>query len=147
MRRFRPKADARRNLELDLWPLAAVAAAAGKRVGLPRYDAALSGYAPCEIQDFSRDLAAGRYGIREPAVHCGKLPLNRLDLMLVPGVAFDLQGRRLGRGKGYYDRMLAAFHGVTCGVAFEQQIVHAIPVAPHDVPVNCLLTPLRWFAL
>jgi 5-formyltetrahydrofolate cyclo-ligase len=133
--------------ELDLWPLAAAAVAAGKRVALPHYDGDSRGYVPCQIQDFERDVATGRYRIREPATHCARFPLNRLDLILVPGVAFDLHGRRLGRGKGHYDQLLATVHGVTCGVAFEQQIVDAIPVAPHDVPVNRILTPLRWFEL
>jgi 5-formyltetrahydrofolate cyclo-ligase len=130
--------------ELDLWPLATAAVADGKCVALPKYDANSATYVPCQVQSLERDLASGRYGIREPATHCTRLPLNRLDLILVPGVAFDLHGRRLGRGKGHYDQMLAAVHGVTCGVAFEQQLVGAIPVAPHDISVNCILTPLRW---
>jgi len=69
---------------------------------------------------------------------------NRLDLILVPGIAFDLRGRRLGRGKGYYDRWLPALRGKTCGVAFDEQIVDDIPLEPHDVVVNCILTPTRW---
>ena len=75
------------------------------------------------------------------------MPLNRLDFVLVPGIAFDLQGRRLGRGKGYYDRLLAEVRGKTCGVAFDEQIVDEIPVEPHDIHVNCILTPTRWIEL
>jgi 5-formyltetrahydrofolate cyclo-ligase len=67
-----------------------------------------------------------------------------LDFILVPGVAFDLSGRRLGRGKGYYDRLLKQTRGTTCGVAFDEQIVGEIPVEPHDLNVNCILTPTRW---
>jgi 5-formyltetrahydrofolate cyclo-ligase len=70
-----------------------------------------------------------------------------VDLILVPGLAFDLRGRRLGRGKGYYDQLLRGLRGITCGVAFDQQIVAEIPVEPHDVRVNCVLTPTRWIQL
>jgi 5-formyltetrahydrofolate cyclo-ligase len=65
-------------------------------------------------------------------------------LILVPGVAFDLHGGRLGRGKGYYDRLLKELRGTTCGVAFDQQVVEAIPVEPHDVRLDHVLTPTRW---
>ena len=69
------------------------------------------------------------------------------DLILVPGVAFDLHGRRLGRGKGFYDQLLAAVRGTTCGVAFEQQMVREVPVEPHDIHLNSILTPTRWIEL
>jgi 5-formyltetrahydrofolate cyclo-ligase len=70
--------------------------------------------------------------------------MNRLDLILVPGLAFDLNGRRLGKGKGYYDRLLAGVSGIKCGVAFDEQVVSEVPAGPHDVRVNCILTPTRW---
>ena len=133
--------------ELDVWPLVAEALSAGKTVGLPRFAAETNSYFACRIQNPAQDLKNGRFGIREPADHCAKVSLKRLDLILVPGVAFDLRGRRLGRGKGFYDRLLAALSGTTCGVAFDQQIVKELPVAPHDAHVNCILTPTRWIAL
>ena len=89
----------------------------------------------------------GHFGIREPRSHCARFPSDQLDLILVPGVAFDLHGRRLGRGKGYYDQLLGALRGTTCGVAFDQQIVDEIPVEPHDVRLDCILTPTRWVEL
>jgi 5-formyltetrahydrofolate cyclo-ligase len=55
-----------------------------------------------------------------------------------------MDGRRLGRGKGYYDRLLAAVRGAKCGVAFDQQVVSEIPVEPHDILMNFTLTPTRW---
>ncbi len=90
------------------------------------------------------DLQVGHFGIREPRSPCAPLPLTRLDLILVPGVAFDLHGRRLGRGKGYYDQLLKGLQGTTCGVALDQQIVAEVPAEPHDVRLKCLLTPTRW---
>jgi 5-formyltetrahydrofolate cyclo-ligase len=104
-------------------------------------------YVACEIKSAEKDILSGRFGIREPGEWCGEIELNRLDFTLVPGVAFDLQGRRLGRGKGFYDRMLAAVRGTTCGVAFDEQIVEEVPVEPHDTRVNCILTPTRWIEL
>jgi 5-formyltetrahydrofolate cyclo-ligase len=133
--------------ELDVWPLLTEALSAGKRVALPRFVAETRTYEACPILDPQVDLQVGHFGIREPAGRCARLPSNRLDLILVPGIAFDLHGRRLGRGKGYYDQLLRALRGTTCGVAFDQQIVDEIPIAPHDVPLDCILTPTRWVNL
>jgi 5-formyltetrahydrofolate cyclo-ligase len=133
--------------ELDVWPLLAAALAAGKKVALPCFVAETRTYVACQIQNPETDLEVGHFGIREPGQQCSRLSSNRLDLILVPGVAFDLQGRRLGRGKGYYDALLTALSGTACGVAFDQQIVTEVPVEPHDVRVNCLLTPTRWVVL
>jgi 5-formyltetrahydrofolate cyclo-ligase len=133
--------------EVDLWPLVQRALAAGKRVFLPRYEPETDTYCGCEIIDPSKDLHAGRYSIPEPAPHCLPFALKPLDLWLVPGVAFDPLGRRLGRGRGYYDKMLAAPGGIRCGVGFDQQIVSEIPVGPHDARLNCILTPTRWLQI
>ena len=130
--------------EVNVWPLIGDALAAGKTVALPRFDEATGQYVACEIRDTVRDITEGKFGIHEPGSHCIAVHPNRLDLVLVPGVAFDLQGRRLGRGKGFYDQMLASVRGTTCGVAFDEQIVDAVPVEPHDVHLNCILTPTRW---
>ncbi|HWX19897.1 MAG TPA: 5-formyltetrahydrofolate cyclo-ligase [Candidatus Binatia bacterium] len=132
--------------ELDLWPLLEEALAAGKSVGLPRFASEANRYMACQVKDPARDLHLGQFGIREPVQSCLPLPFM-LDLILVPGVAFDLHGRRLGRGKGHYDQLLTAMRGTTCGVAFDEQIVRAVPVEPHDVHLNCLLTPTRWLEL
>jgi 5-formyltetrahydrofolate cyclo-ligase len=130
--------------EPDTWQLLLDALAAGKTVALPRFVAETNSYAACQIQEIARDIRTGQYGIREPQEFCVKISLNRLDLILVPGVAFDLDGHRLGRGKGFYDQLLGVLHGPTCGVAFDQQIVGQIPVEPHDVRLSCILTPTRW---
>jgi 5-formyltetrahydrofolate cyclo-ligase len=133
--------------EPDLWPSLPVALAAGKQVFLPRFISATNSYAACQVKIPDTDLKIGQFGIREPSETCPQIPLNRLDFVLVPGVAFDLHGRRLGRGKGFYDQLLAAVRGKTCGVAFDEQIVTEIPVEPHDVLLNCILTPSRWIQL
>ena len=130
--------------EVDVWPLLPEALAAGKLVALPRFVAETKGYEAWQIRHPEADVRVGRYGIREPADGCAHSVIKRLDLILVPGVAFDLQGRRLGRGKGFYDRLLAGLCGTSCGVAFDEQIVRELVVEPHDAVVNCILTPTRW---
>ena len=127
--------------ELDVWPLLASALAAGKQVALPRFVAATRRYEACWILSPETDVRVGLFGIREPSGHCARVSRGKLDLILVPGVAFDLQGCRLGRGKGYYDQLLEVWRGTTCGVAFNEQIVDEIPLEPHDVRLNCILTP------
>ena len=130
--------------ELDIWPLLTEALNGGKTVALPRYIAEKNMYAVCTIMDPALDLQIGQFGIREPALHCNPIAISLLDFVLVPGVAFDLHGRRLGRGRGFYDQLLRVVPGKTCGVAFDEQIVKEVPVEPHDVFVNCMLTPTRW---
>jgi len=130
--------------EPDIWPLFEEALRSGKTVALPRFSSQTQSYAAGVVQNPQTDLQSGQFGIREPGLSCPEIPLNRLDLVLVPGVAFDARGGRLGRGKGFYDRLLAAVNGTKCGVAFDEQIVDAIPVGPMDVRVNCILTPTRW---
>jgi 5-formyltetrahydrofolate cyclo-ligase len=130
--------------EIDLGALLEEALAEGRAVALPRFSPETGAYEACQIDNFSRDCAPGKFGVREPSARCPVFPLNRLDLTLVPGVGFDSDGHRLGRGQGYYDRLLARVAGTRCGVAFDEQITPAIPVEPHDMTLNCIITPTRW---
>jgi 5-formyltetrahydrofolate cyclo-ligase len=130
--------------EPDIWPLLEEALAAGKTVTLPRFSPMTRNYLAARIQNPDQDLRRGLLGIREPTEAGAEFPSSRLDFVLVPGVAFDLQGRRLGRGKGYYDRLLADVRGAKCGVGFDEQILDAVPVGPLDVHLDYLLTPTRW---
>ena len=130
--------------EPDVWPLVTDALEQGKQVFLPRYISENKTYVICPIEDLSRDLQIGQFGIREPAPHCEPMSISRLDFVLVPGVAFDLRGHRLGRGRGFYDQLLKVVPGRTCGIAFDEQIVDTVPVEPHDIFVNSILTPTRW---
>jgi 5-formyltetrahydrofolate cyclo-ligase len=129
--------------EADAWPLLEETLAAGKTAALPRFDPAEQSYVACRMQNLRTEIVAGQFGIREPGPGCVEIPFGRLDLILVPGVAFDLRGSRLGRGKGFYDRLLAEIRGVKCGVAFDEQIVDEVPAGNLDVPVDFILTPTR----
>jgi len=130
--------------EPDVWPLAIEALGLGKQIALLRYAPGTNSYAPCLIREPSSDLEPGRFGIPEPTAHCPSFELMQLDLALVPGIGFTLAGGRLGRGKGYFDRLLAEVPGFKCGVAFDCQVTAEIPMEPHDVRLNCILTPTRW---
>jgi 5-formyltetrahydrofolate cyclo-ligase len=130
--------------EPDLWPLVKEALASGRKVALLRYSPDGDRYVPCVVRDVEKDLVPGQYGILEPRPQCPIFDLMRLDLALVPGIGFTLGGGRLGRGKGYYDRLLAEVPAMKCGVAFDCQIAGEFTLEPHDVRLNCILTPTRW---
>lgn len=96
-----------------------------------------------QITDTIRQLETGPYGIRQPKKEEIKpVPYEEMDLVLVPGVAFDRKGNRLGRGKGYYDRFLKKLpkDTLTIGLCFDFQVAESIPTLPHDIPVHMLLT-------
>jgi len=132
--------------EIDLRPLLREALATDRLVALPRYRPESGSYEAAEVGDEIRDIQPGWAGIPEPCPTCATVPLNQLDLVFVPGVGFDLNGGRLGRGKGFYDRLLENVRGIRCGVAAEQQLVDLIPTQPHDEQIDCILTPSRWIA-
>jgi 5-formyltetrahydrofolate cyclo-ligase len=96
---------------------------------------------PVEIRDLDEDVGQNQFGIREP-IRGMPIPIELIDLVIVPGLAFDPFGNRLGRGRGFYDRFLgkASFRGVACGFALEDQVVDSIPSGPHDQKVSLLVT-------
>jgi 5-formyltetrahydrofolate cyclo-ligase len=130
--------------ELDLSAVIESALHAGKVVLLPRFVAETGTYEAVQVFDLKRDCAPGKFGISEPGPQFAVYPLKSLDLVLAPGIGFDLDGRRLGRGGGFYDRLLARVAGAKCGVAFDQQIVGEIPAEGHDIRMDFILTPTRW---
>lgn len=98
------------------------------------------------VTDLDRDLVPARMGIREPQPH-GRRParVDRLDVVIAPGVAFDSAGRRLGYGGGFYDRLLPRLRAGTpvIAVAFATQVVDAVPATARDVPVDVIVTEAR----
>jgi 5-formyltetrahydrofolate cyclo-ligase len=133
--------------ELDLSPLLDETLQAGKKAALPGFVNETGTYQAFEISHLTRDCAPGKFGIVEPGAHCPPISLKHLDLVLAPGLGFDVSGRRLGRGQGFYDRLLAGIAGAKCGVAFDLQVVAQIPAAGHDVSMNFILTPTRWLEI
>ena len=129
--------------ELDVWPVLELSLALGTNCALPFFDAEKKIYGTRQIKNVAADIVAGKFSVREPTAGCAEIPLDKFDLVLVPGMAFDLQGNRLGRGRGFYDRLLAKTSGVKCGIGFDFQLLEKIPTEPHDAKVDFILTPTR----
>ncbi len=130
--------------EVDTQTLALQAWADQKTVLAPRVAWDQRRMLPVEIHSLVGGLEEGYMGIREP-VEGIPVPVSEIDLVVVPGLGFDEQGNRLGRGRGFYDRFLSHpdFRGVACALALELQVVPAIPVGPSDVGVDMLVTDVR----
>jgi 5-formyltetrahydrofolate cyclo-ligase len=115
----------------------------GKKVALPKVVKDQRRLVISYIDDLDA-LMPGAYGIREPR-DIRPVPLNSVDLVVVPGVAFDMKGYRLGHGGGYYDIFLSEMgEGVIkIGLAFEFQLVGKLPIEEHDIKVDTILTEKR----
>ena len=125
--------------EIDISPLLLTV---GCRVVLPRVADGPNGEPEMEFYDFDpAAMTRGAYGIDEPQgeVPC---PPERIDLMVVPGMAFTREGTRLGRGKGYYDRYIAreGFRARRIGVCFRHQLLPDLPAEPHDRSMDDVVT-------
>ena len=114
---------------------------AGKRIVVPFCHPESRVLTPCLLGGFA-ELETGHYGIREPRVERRRpVPREEIDAVLIPAVAFDRQGRRVGYGGGYYDRFLPEIpRAARIGAAFACQIVAEIPPDPHDVPADRIVT-------
>lgn len=89
------------------------------------------------------DLKKGTYEILEPPI--AYIPFaNKIDLIILPGLAFDISGNRIGHGKGYYDRLINEHpESIIIGLAYEFQIIKNIPKKPHDQRIHKILTEKR----
>lgn len=135
--------------EWDTRPLLELSLGMKKRVVLPRVNAASRMLELCAVEKVERDAAPGFRGIYEPGAHCELVPLEAIDWVLVPGVAFDAAGGRIGYGGGYYDRMLPLLRpdARRIAAAFEVQIVDLVPAAAHDLAVDAVVTEKRSLTL
>ena len=137
------------NLEVDTGPIALRAWQDGKSVVVPKVAWDQRRILPVEIASVQSGLTRTGPGILEPIA--GKpIPVDFIDLVIVPGLGFTPTGHRIGRGMGFYDRFLAQpeFVGLSCGLAFDEQILPDIPVLDHDVPLSMLASDrgIRRFA-
>lgn len=122
--------------EVDTQAMIRQAKNSGKIVTVPVCKKTRATLMPCILDD-NAGLRKGPYGVVEPAVRqC--VPLKDIDLVVVPGVAFDKKGNRLGRGRGFYDRFLKRLtpRTATIGLAFDFQILPSLPAVSHDARVN-----------
>ena len=128
--------------EISVDSLAEAALAAGKKVAFPRCDKEHHTMTYHVVSSLD-ELSPGAYGIREPAADAPVYdPASTLGsaVCFVPGLVYDKAGYRLGYGKGFYDRYLAAFAGCTIGIVYSDFILPAVPRGRYDVAVNTLLT-------
>ena len=111
----------------------------GKALALPRCEGegVMRAY---RVQTRAR-LKKGAYGIWEPDETCPPIEPDDMDLILVPGTAFDRQGGRLGQGGGYYDRYLAQTRAVRIGVCHDFALLDAVPTQAHDARMDGVVTP------
>lgn len=128
--------------ELDTRPIVEAALAEGKTLIVPRVNRETKRLDLYEITGYD-GLVPGGYGILEPTDEHVRVSENNVDLILVPGVAFDESGGRLGYGAGFYDKILSKTRAALVALCFELQIVTEVPREPHDIPVPLILTEER----
>jgi 5-formyltetrahydrofolate cyclo-ligase len=135
--------------EWDTVAVVRAALAAGSIVAVPRVDKASRMLELHAIADPGRDVVAGYRGIPEPLPARPLVSRETIDFVLVPGVAFDRTGRRMGYGGGYYDRLLPLLSPRVARVAgaFDVQLVDRVPAAPHDIAVDAIVTESRELAV
>jgi 5-formyltetrahydrofolate cyclo-ligase len=118
----------------------------GRLLALPRVDRLRRELGVHRVGDLERDVVAGPLGIREPnPASCSRVPLQRIDAIVAPGVAFTATGLRLGYGGGYYDRLLGGWPAprpTVIAAAFSIQVVPEVPAGPNDVAVDIVVTEI-----
>lgn len=116
----------------------------GKQVVVPKSDTNNNTLLLSKLTKWD-DLELGAYTILEPKKQSiKKIDVKSIDLILVPGVVFDIHGNRIGHGKGYYDDLLkGSSNALNVALAFECQIVDRIPTESHDIPVDKIVTEER----
>lgn len=127
--------------EVQTWDLIEEMLSNGKRVIVPVAQRRTKSLRLSELKDPAELSRRGAFGVREPSV-VRPVRTRELDLVLVPGVAFDRRGHRLGHGYGYFDRLLARMPKTTptVGLAYRFQLLDRLPIASHDRAVQTVLT-------
>jgi 5-formyltetrahydrofolate cyclo-ligase len=117
-----------------------------KIVVLPCFDAERHKVAILKVDSLDKDLRTGARGVLEPnPERCKPVPIQKIDIAIIPGQAFDEKGGRVGSGRGYYDRFIPELPATTrkVALAFEEQILPLIPTESHDRHVDIIITDKR----
>ena len=128
--------------EVETSTLAVKAWQEGKSVAVPRMDWPGRRMEPIEIRSLDVGMQETSFGVREPQEGT-RVPLGMIDMVVIPGLAFDSRGYRVGRGRGFYDRFLSQqdFKGTRVGLCFHEQIVpNHLPTEAHDIPMDLVVT-------
>ena len=131
-------------LRFEIAPTVATerAFALGKVVALPRVDS-LTKTVTLHRYVAGDELEESSFMVKEPLESAAIVPPQDVDVVLVPGLAFDAHGQRLGFGQGFYDRLLLHMRALRIGLCFDFQLLAEVPSFPHDLPVDCVVTDLR----
>jgi 5-formyltetrahydrofolate cyclo-ligase len=131
--------------EINTFPILEGVLKGGKELALPKMAKDRTHFEFYKVPDL-KDLGTGPFGILEPTAP-RPIAWDHLDLVLVPGLAFDRDGNRLGFGKGFYDRALPqlAKDCLTVGLGYSFQLLEKVPVTPQDIPLRALLTEKDFF--
>jgi 5-formyltetrahydrofolate cyclo-ligase len=115
----------------------------GVRIAYPRIEA--PGVLGMHYVDHEMELVPGPFGLAQPGEHAPRASHYMIDAVIVPAVAFDEQGTRLGYGGGYYDRLLPMMRPecFRIGICFDEQVLPHIPTEQHDECVDVIVTPAR----
>ena len=117
-----------------------------KIVVLPAFDPKTFEMKLMKVDKFAQELKPGPRGVLEPnADRCKIVPIDRIDIAIIPGIAFDEKGGRIGTGRGYYDRLIPNLAITTRKVALtlEEQIIPQVPMESHDKHVDIIITDKR----
>lgn len=126
--------------EVDTYQIIRKAWELGKQVVVPKCEPQAKRLIFRTLNEFSQ-LESVFYGLFEPIEELTKeVEAKRIDLVIVPGLAYTKEGYRLGFGGGYYDRYLQNYHGKTLSLAFNDQLVPSLLVEEHDIPVSKIIT-------
>lgn len=131
--------------EVSTFPMIEEAFRLGKRIVLPRVDRKIKGLALYEVKGLS-ELSPGCMDIPEPDVsEERRTDINRVDIVIMPGVAFDQKGNRLGYGAGFYDKLLSGLKRQIplIAITYEEQVLTSVPSEPHDIRVHRIVTDKR----
>jgi 5-formyltetrahydrofolate cyclo-ligase len=127
--------------EIDTLPIIEQSFKLGKEVSVPKVNLSTGEMHAYIIEDLDSSLKPGYYGILEPVSGCRELDYLRLELIITPGLAFTLQGERLGYGGGFYDRFMGLHtQAISCALTYNRLILSELPIKEHDLPVDYVIT-------
>jgi len=124
--------------EMDIVP-ALQSLSLTKRIGFPRYISHQKGYDIANVQSFESEIHLGYMNIPEPIPSSPSISFQDIDIWLIPGIAFDPQGNRLGWGNGIYDRLLVNTPGTKIGIAHHTQYCNSLPIDSHDIAMDLVI--------
>lgn len=129
--------------ETHTWEMARSVLNSGQRLILPRVDIPEKRLRLHEVTDLDHSLVTNRWGIAEPHPHLPEIEANLIDWALIPGLGFNTNRFRLGRGAGHYDRLLTTMRSDAPRISliFDCQWVDNLPLEPHDQPLDAVVSP------